>query len=349
MRLKIDFKRFWVAEAITAAGTLAAAGINAAAQARTNAQNREQSEHAFRMQQEAIQRQNEYNSPAQQVLRMKAAGLNPALAYGADGDMTGNQSAVPAYNAIPAESPNVGNLGAGLADAIRTGVEVKDLERRQALAVAEIAAQDFRNFQAVCAGELSQAQAKETLTLLGYRVEELEAGNTLKWENVLKVREEIANLKEERKEILSRVKVNEQQVQTLAATMHLSETQVYAILQRLPHEIEQMDAEAAFAWAQEAVGRANVTKIHREVSHIGFIEWANGRDFDFNKASRVAELEFQRYGFKVGLAKQLMSTIGVITGVAAMRNNQPLPTYQRQPSPIVTPSGGSMFGQNWAQ
>lgn len=348
MKIKLPFKRCWVAEAITAAGALGGAALNAYSQHRTNAVNRQQSEHAFAMQQQAIQRMNEYNSPAQQVLRMKAAGLSPSLAYGADGAMVGNQADVPAYNAIPAEAPNVGNLGTGIADAIRTGVEVRDLERRQALAVAEIAAQSFENFQAVMSGNLMAAQAQEIMSLLGYKQEEYEAGNTLKWDQVLETREHIANLKAERDEIRSRINLNEAQVKELVARTGLEETQVYAILQRLPHEILQMDAQAAFNWVQTDVGRAECAKINREISHIGFVEWQTGRDFDFQVASKVADLEFARYGYKVDIAKQLMSTLGVITGVAAMRNGQILP-QQRKPSPIITPSGGKMFDQNWAQ
>lgn len=39
----------------------------------------------------ALQQQNEYNSPANQMLRLQQAGLNPNLVYGG-GNVTGNQS-----------------------------------------------------------------------------------------------------------------------------------------------------------------------------------------------------------------------------------------------------------------
>lgn len=39
----------------------------------------------------ALQQQNEYNSPASQMRRLQAAGLNPNLVYGG-GNVTGNQS-----------------------------------------------------------------------------------------------------------------------------------------------------------------------------------------------------------------------------------------------------------------
>ena len=337
----------YIAPAVGAAiasgiGAVASAGLNAASQARTNAQNRAQAEYAFRQQQAAIQRQNEYNSPVQQVLRMKAAGLNPSLAYGADGAMVGNQSEAPAYTPIPAEAPNIGNIGAGIAEAVRTGIEVKDFQRRQDLATAEIASKDWQNFLAMTQGQLNQAAAQETLTLLGYRVDSLESQTQLNWEQVLKTRQEISNLKEQKKEIQSRVCLNDAQIKELASRAGLSDTQAYAILARLPHEILQMDANAAYAWAQEAVGRAEVVKINREVSHIGFVEWQEGRNFDFQVNSKVADLEMQRYQSRVSTMNQLMNTIGLLTGAAAMRAGQPLPpSNQRHPSPIITPAGES--------
>jgi len=46
---------------------------------------------------------NAYNTPSEQMARLKAAGLNPNLVYGA-GNVTGNQSgALPKYNAIRAD------------------------------------------------------------------------------------------------------------------------------------------------------------------------------------------------------------------------------------------------------
>lgn len=337
---------------ITAVGGLASAGLNALSQARTNAVNRQQAEYAFRQQQAAIDRMNEYNSPSQQVLRMKAAGLNPSLAYGADGAMVGNQSDVPAYNPIPSEAPNIGNIGSTLADSIRTGIEVKDLERRNALAVAEIALKDAQSFQSVMNGNLSDAQRQEILTMMGYKIENLESATQLNWDNVLKARAEVAKIVDERKEIQSRCKLNEQQIKTLAAQAHLSATQAYAILQRLPYELLQMDADTALSWVQSDVGRATFDKINREISHIGFVEWANNRDFDFNKESTVAGLEMRKYESKVNTMNHVMDNMTRIIsfgiGANAMSNGRYV-SPQRYPSPVITPAGGSMFGQNWKQ
>lgn len=363
MLVKLPFKRCWIAEAITAAGTIGGAAINAVMQHRTNAQNRAQADYAFQQEQMAIQRQNEYNSPAQQVLRMKAAGLNPSLAYGADGAMVGNQADVPAYNAIPAEAPNVGNIGAGIADAIRTGVEVRDLKRREDLAVAEKALKDAQSFLAIMSGLASDAQRQEILTLMGYKAENIESQTYLNYETISKVAEEVENLKESRKEIQSRVNLNEQQIKTLASQCGLNEAQAYVILQRLPHELMQMDANSALAYCQSEVGRAQIGKIAEETSAI---EWYYNLDvekFNFDKNKFQIDDNYRKTVFNenrnmwlkdyrkdVGL--HLMDNIGRITsfavGGSAMRNGTYY-TPQRIPSPIYVPGSTSFEGQTYGR
>ena len=331
---------------VTGIGALASSGINAAMQARTNAQNRRQAEEAFLKEQLAVRQQNEYNSPAQQVLRMKAAGLNPALAYGADGAMVGNQSDVPSYQPIPSESPGIGQLGSSLADAVRTGIEVRDLKIRQDMAVSEMAVNDWQNFLAFTAGQLNTSQTTRTLELLGYEKDEIESRINLNEIDFDKAKEEIENLKAERSEIRSRIGVNEEQVKAIAAQTKLSVTQVYAIMARLPHDIAQMDAQAAFAWAQEAVGREEVKRIARETAHIGYIESADRRDFDFTKNKTVAELTLQKRSQNFGLGQSVIQTIGVITGIGAVRSGQSMPPVSSGAG--YPASGTSVSGnQSW--
>ena len=85
-------------------GTIGTSVINAASQARTNAINRAQAEDAWRKEMTATREMNVYNSPSMQVARLRAAGLSPTLAYGANGEAVGNQSTIPAFNPIPAKS-----------------------------------------------------------------------------------------------------------------------------------------------------------------------------------------------------------------------------------------------------
>lgn len=331
-------------ELITAIGGIAGAGLNALSQHITNAQNRRQADYAFRQQQQAIQRQNEYNSPAQQVLRMKAAGLNPSLAYGADGSMVGNQADIPAYNAIPAEAPSIGNVGSTIADAIRTGVEVKDLERRQALAVADIALKDAQSFQATTSGDLNLASKEEILNLMGYKIDLMQSEINLNDINFAEVTQHIENLKAEKNEIESRINLNAQQIETLAAQAGLSSAQAYAILQRLPYEVAEMDANAAFAWQQTAVGQETVKQIARETQHIGWTEEFNRRQFNTDlKKWKVeqekwnAELNQNR---RIHMIDSFTSLLNFVNGAMLLKGSGYLPSVGKR-APITSSHHGA--------
>lgn len=62
----------------------------------TNQANREMAEFAYRQNLEQWHRENEYNSPAAQMSRLKEAGLNPNLVYGSIGNTAGGS---PTYDA----------------------------------------------------------------------------------------------------------------------------------------------------------------------------------------------------------------------------------------------------------
>lgn len=66
---------------------------------RSIAANRELAEYQYQRDLEMWNRQNEYNNPANQMARLKAAGLNPNMVYGS-GNAAGNVSSqLPKYNA----------------------------------------------------------------------------------------------------------------------------------------------------------------------------------------------------------------------------------------------------------
>lgn len=64
----------------------------------TIAANKAQAEYAYSKDLEAWNRQNEYNSPAAQMARLEAAGLNPNMMYGSGGGSS-NAAQMPHYNA----------------------------------------------------------------------------------------------------------------------------------------------------------------------------------------------------------------------------------------------------------
>ena len=63
--------------------------------------NKKLAEHAYGLEKMAIDKQNQYNSPAAQMARFKAAGLNPNLIYGQG--TPGNQPQIPKYQTPKAD------------------------------------------------------------------------------------------------------------------------------------------------------------------------------------------------------------------------------------------------------
>ncbi len=82
--------------ALGAAGGVVGNIMNKSAIREQNKANKDLAKYQFDLNMQAWHQQNQYNSPASQVARLQAAGLNPQLAYGSN---AGNASSVPQYEA----------------------------------------------------------------------------------------------------------------------------------------------------------------------------------------------------------------------------------------------------------
>lgn len=103
--------------AITAAGGLAMSGVNAASTGRTNRKTRKWNEHMYSKQYAdniaLWNMQNEYNSPEQQMARLKKAGLNPNLVYG-DGNAGAVSRSAPSGADVKPWNPDTPLVDPGL-------------------------------------------------------------------------------------------------------------------------------------------------------------------------------------------------------------------------------------------
>ena len=82
----------------------------------TNQANKELAQYAYTRDVAMWEKNNQYNSPIQQMQRLQKAGLNPNLVYG-NGSVVGNTSGqIPKYNAPEMHAPQVGSIG--IAEAI---------------------------------------------------------------------------------------------------------------------------------------------------------------------------------------------------------------------------------------
>lgn len=68
--------------------------------------NKQENELAYKRQKEFWNLQNQYNSPAQQMARLKSAGLNPNLVYG-NGAVGNTSGGYPSYNPTKYEAPTM--------------------------------------------------------------------------------------------------------------------------------------------------------------------------------------------------------------------------------------------------
>lgn len=347
-----DFVSFQIVMPLTAAaagiiGTIGASAINAASQARTNSVNRRMAEDAYSRELQATREMNVYNSPSMQVARLKAAGLSPTLAYGANGEAVGNQSTTPAFNPIPAEAPKSGDLGAPFMDAARLGLETREQLNRDNLAIAELAVKDANAFMLVTAGNLNTAQSEEIVSLLGYKQHDYEVKWTMDEAQYRQIEQNIS-------ESMSRVDLNEKQIEELDSLINLNDVKAHEILALLPHEIAQMDANAFMASMQGGLYKAEIEEVAEKVATLQYNRQLEHWDRQFQSAKFNFDKKKWQTEMKVNIenahADRVTSIFRVIIGGAAIRKGlSPQAPYQRQPSPIITPSGGQMFGQNWVQ
>lgn len=328
-------------------GAIGSSAINAIMQSRTNAVNRAMAEQAYQRELEAIRRQNEYNSPAMQVARLRAAGLNPSLAYGADGQLTGMQSDVPHMSPIPAESPSVGNLSAGLTESIRAGLEVREQENRNALAMAEVAFRDAASFKAYVDSDMTDTQKRFLLETWDLQIENLRANNSKTWE-------EVAYLIQQRNESKSRVKLNDAQIKSLAAGTRLKDAQVREILELLPARVRNMDADTRLKYIQCEEGKAMIRQIAASITMME-AQTEQGWAHLVNEAKGLSNekfgLDLQDYWNRRNLTQKyvemgtdvVLDISKIIIGAGAISNMSKLPN----PVKLWTPQSMTFGGQNY--
>lgn len=117
--------------------------------------NKSLANNAYRQNMQMWHEQNAYNSPVAQVARLRAAGLNPALAYGGNGAVVGNSEAAPSldYDGVynqPLMSP----------DAIMNGIQAAGDVTQMALSRSQKDLNDARTITELREGVLKGIDIK---------------------------------------------------------------------------------------------------------------------------------------------------------------------------------------------
>lgn len=127
------YGRFWVGAAIGAAAALGSSIIGAASNARKRKvrQAKEIADYNNKLAIENWERQNEYNSPQQQMQRLSEAGLNPNLVYGSGAGSTGNAGTLDtAQMDSNPENYNGSDFVNGIANAVGTYYNIQTAQQK---------------------------------------------------------------------------------------------------------------------------------------------------------------------------------------------------------------------------
>lgn len=218
---------------LIAAGAAALAGAiikgvsNKRAQRRQNAYNKQMAELENQKQLEYWNMQNEYNSPAAQMQRLKDAGLNPNLAY--QSVSTGNAEAMPSYSTPEQSFQNYAGeamqeVGSTLASQITA---YQSIQMNQ----AQIEAQRMNN-------ELLRAHMPYANSAAYLKYHGQEVQNLLTESQIDKVNEEINYINSNRE-------LNQQQRQNLERNFEL-----------LGKQLENMDVQKRISLIDESIRAA---------------------------------------------------------------------------------------------
>lgn len=329
-------KAIGAAKIASAAGTAISGGLNYASQMRINAQNRRQAEIAYERQRDAIREMNAYNSPSMQVARLKAAGLSPTLAYGGNGEAVGNQSEIPEYSAIPAESPSYPDMGASFIDAARYGLESREQMNRDNLAVAELAVKSAQSFMYTTSADLNEAQKQEIIELLGFKKQAYFDESMLSQGRYAEIMQNIEESK-------SRIDLNDKEIERLDSLINLQDVQASEILALLPARLLNMDADTVMKQAQAGLLTAEVDEVAEKVATLQF-----NRQFDrakfkregvqYNNEVRRWEAE-QKLRIQQGHADRVTSVFRVLLGGTLVGVSPALQRAYESGRTVVSPLG----------
>ena len=209
-------------------------------------QSKELMDYQYQLQQKAIDAQNLYNSPAEQVKRLASAGLSPNLVYGSGVD--GNQSSA----ASPAIANRRSEIGNPLQDFGQAYLQAKQLQMQQIAARNEAFESRARrlNLEAKTLGVLSDNKLKDAtletnVKIASQKLSNMIAGEYGTWANTRKTEAFTENLWKEADLLQAKYKLTSEQALTevvkraaLAAGIHLS----YEQAREVGHRIRYYDA-----------------------------------------------------------------------------------------------------------
>lgn len=235
-------------------------------------------------------RENAYNSPAAQMARFKDAGLNPDLAYGqqnlsaASPEMTAGEGSQPTDVSNLANKRTIGDIVSQAATTRLTNAQAKLAESQANKTDKEAIGQDYQNDILKSDAAFRDALNSGTVQLNNMSLKVSEKGMQLTDEQIAKVRKEcqqidqfieqsraavdeirqkISNLKTDqaiaRLRYIMDAKLSEATIKKLASECNLNYIQAKKIVDLLPHEIVNVQADTNTKNASASASRASAT------------------------------------------------------------------------------------------
>lgn len=249
-----------IAAAITAGAGLVNSGINAISTARTNRLQVSENERAFARSQKAIREQNIYNSPAQQVARLRASGLNTQMAYGNGDIVSSTQNDVATAQPADLEAPQF-----DFSSPVASAVEVREQFNKNSLALSLKAVQDSSTLLNTSVYDLNRKDLEFLTDTFGYRVDTIKKNLDLLNQEGEINSETIEKLKTQNKiqyEILEQEEWNtlmaEGRFDGLMIELDISREQLNQLREIFPKKLALMDSEAALNWAKSSEAAATI-------------------------------------------------------------------------------------------
>lgn len=246
---------------ISGVSGLAATGINAGLTARNNRLQIAENEKAFARNQAAVREQNMYNSPAQQLARLAAAGLSPQMAYGNGDIVSSTQNDVASYDPASLQAPQV-----DVNSAVASALQVREQFNKNSLAKSLSALQSAQAMLATTTNDVTKKDLEFLTDSYGFRLGALEENlKILKQQGSIN-EETIQKLKTENK--LNLEYLSQEEWNTLAAEGRFDLLMVELDMKReeldqlrtiFPAKLALMSSEQALNWAKSDEARGYIT------------------------------------------------------------------------------------------
>ena len=262
-------------------------------------QEKELMKYQFDLQKEMFDYTSEYNSPAKQMERLQAAGLNPNLVYG-NGSTVNTQQPVGSVGKGNSSNPFSG-LGAAfiqvMSNLFRSAQIDADTRNKQASAdLAKSQAAYYRVLQAKGLVEKSGVEWDNYIKSIeaGYLPEYLRGRNNLQWSNYRKVSTEIGLLVDKSQEIQANISL-------IKARTGLTEQQ--AVTEMAKRVV--MSKQVSLMSSQIGLNNKQVEKLAADIIRIG----AEIPGIDLKNAYQELLNKWSQYGFGKGELAGLAQTI----------------------------------------